>query len=202
VLDATKNSREGSPLFRAYLFERIAGIMELQPEAWGLAFAPAIPEHRRVIRQITGQLASGDWFVPAKVRDCREKLDQFFDSIKSVSYTRQAAGLFGLAHATASSGLRYVGFVSVDGKPVFTEGPPSAEIWGYGADKKQPALLANAGGPQTTFAVAPMPLSPLFSLGASRRELFAKAGINPSDSLFASALPPLFAAKLSAKVQP
>jgi hypothetical protein len=202
VLDAIKDSRDGSPLFRAYLFLRATDIMALQPESWGLAFAPAVSAHRNAIRGIAGELASGAWFAPMRVKELRDKLDQFFGSIKAVSYARQAAGLFGLAHEAARSGLQYVGFVSPDGKPNFIEGSPAAEVWGYSADRRQPVLVANKSGPGTAFIAAPMPLSPLFSLAAPRGELLAKAGIDPNDSLFAGVLPPLFASEPAAKTRP
>ena len=41
VLDAIKDSRDGSPIFRAYLFLRVMDLMKLQPDAWGLLFCPA-----------------------------------------------------------------------------------------------------------------------------------------------------------------
>jgi hypothetical protein len=193
VLDAIKDSNEGSPVFRAYLFQRITDIMQLQPESWGLAFAPAVSAHRDAIRAILGKSDSGAWFVPMRVKECREKLDRFFASIKSVSYMRQASGLLGLAHEAVKSGLKYVGFISLDGKPHYVAGAQATELWGYGPHGKQPVFLSNSSDPRTTFIATAMPLSPLFSLNTTREELFANAGVNPNESLFAGVLPPLFA---------
>ena len=111
VLDSLKDSQASSPIFRAYLLLRLAQIMALQPEAWGLTFAPAISAHRRAINEITGgRVASGDWFVPSKVEAWSGKLGQFFASAKGVSYSRQAAGISALARQASREGLRYVGF--------------------------------------------------------------------------------------------
>ena len=185
VLDAVKNSREGSPLFRAYLLCSLVELMEFQPDAWGLSFCPSARAHAGQIRAIVGgQIVSGDWFVPSKAKGWSEKLDQFFSAQKSLSYAKQAAGNLALAQSAAKDGLRYVGFVGLDGKPVVTENPPPAEMWGYDAVRKQPVLI-------TTSA---MPLSPLFALPVSRMEYLTKAGVSADAPTFVSALPPLFRA--------
>jgi len=99
-----------------------------------------------------------------------------------VSYAKQAAGNLALAQSAAKDGLRYVGFVGLDGKPVVTENPPPAEMWGYDAVRKHPTLISTSA----------MPLSPLFALPVSRLEYLAKAGVSADAPTFVNALPPLF----------
>ena len=193
VLDSIKDSHEGSPLFRAYLFLRLMDLMNLQPDAWGLTFCPAARTHEAQIRNIVGeQFSSGDWFVPAKVNAYSPKLEQFFSSTKSVSYAKQAVGLLTLARAVSKSSFQYVGFVGLDGKPNFVDNSISGEVFGYSAARKQPVLLAakiEAGQPLKEQA---MPLSPLFALDSPCKEYLTKAGVNPSDASFRGALPLLF----------
>jgi hypothetical protein len=194
VLDSIKDSREGSPLFRAYLFLRLMDLMKLQPDAWGLTFCPAARTHEAQIKSIIGeqQLNSGDWFVPSKVNAYSEKLEQFFASVKSVSYAKQANGLLALAHAVSKGSFQYVGFVGLDGKPNFVDNSISGEVFGYSAARKQPVLLSEkieAGQPLMEPA---MPLSPLFALDSPCKEYLTKTGVNPSDASFQGALPPLF----------
>jgi hypothetical protein len=193
VLDSIKDSREGSPLFRAYLFLRLVDLMNLQPDAWGLTFCPAARIHETQIKSIVGgQLESGDWFVAGKIISCGEKLEQFFASVKSISYAKQADGLLTLARAVSKSGVQYVGFVGLDGKPNFVDNSVSGEVFGYSAARKQPELLAakiDAGQP---FKEPAMPLSPLFSLESPCKEYLTQAGVNPGDASFRGALPPLF----------
>jgi hypothetical protein len=185
VLDAVKDSHDGSPVFRAYLLCSLVELMEFQPDAWGLSFCPSARAHAAQIRTIVGgQVASGDWFVPSKAKGWSEKLDQFFTAEKSLSYAKQAAGNLALAQLAAKDGLRYVGFVGLDGKPVVTENPPPAEKWGYDATRKQPVLVTSSA----------MPLSPLFALPVSRAEYLTKAGVSADAPSFANALPPLFRA--------
>src|SRR6185295_6850976 len=92
ALDAVKNSREGSPVFRAYLFCHLVDVMEFQPDGWGLSFCPAARADAAAIRGIIGgEIASGDWFVPSKNQAWSERLEQFFAGRTSMSYTKQAA---------------------------------------------------------------------------------------------------------------
>ena len=185
VLDAVKDSRDGSPVFRACLLCSLVELMEFQPDAWGLSFCPSARAHAARIRNIVGgRIASGDWFVPAKARNWSEKLDQFFTAEKSLSYAKQAAGNLALAQSAAKDGLRYVGFAGLDGKPVVSGNPPPVEMWGYDATRKQPILVSSSA----------TPLSPLFALPASRAEYLAKAGISADAASFGNALPPLFRA--------
>jgi hypothetical protein len=194
VLDAIKDSRAGSPLFRAWLFLRLTDLMKCQPDAWGLNFCPAVRADQVQIEKITGgRLDDGDWFVPARADSCGKKLEQFFDSEKSVSYAKQAAGLFALARAVAQSGLRYAGFVGLDGKPNFVGSSAPEEIWGYNSSHSQPVLLAMKAG-AISFQEPALPLSPLFTLERPRKEFLANVGVNPEDPCFKDVLPPLFRA--------
>jgi hypothetical protein len=200
VLDSIKDSHAGSPLFRAWLFLRLTDLMKCQPAAWGLDFCPAARADQVQIEKITGgPLDSGDWFVPARVNSYGEKLEQFFDSKKSVSYAKQAAGLFALSRAVAQSGLRYAGFVGLDGKPNFVGSSAPREIWGYNSSHSQPVLLAMKAG-ASSFREPAMPLSPLFALERPRKEFLADVGVNPEDPCFKDVLPPLF--QTSTRKQP
>ena len=106
VLDSIKDSPEGSPLFRAYLFSQLVDLMNLRPDAWGLSFCPAVQAHDNQIRAIVGgDLADGDWFVPSKVNAYSEALEQFFSAARTISYQKQASGLFSLLQAVSKDGL-------------------------------------------------------------------------------------------------
>jgi hypothetical protein len=183
ILDAIKDSRDGSPVFRAYLFCSVVELMKFQPDAWGFSFCPSARAHVSDIRKIVGgQIAVGDWFVPSKAKSWGGKLDQFFVAGKSVSYAKQATVNLALARAAAKDGMRYAGFVGLNGKPVVTENPPPTEMWGYDIGRKQPVLVSNSA----------MPLSPLFTLPASRTDYLSKAGVNADAVSTSITLPPLF----------
>jgi hypothetical protein len=189
VLDSIKDSHEGSPLFRAYLFQCLVDLMKLQPDAWGLTFCPAARAHEaKIIAIAGGRLNSGDWFAAAKARSCGIQLEEFFASVRGISYAKQANGLLTLARAASKDGLQYVGWVGLNGKPTFIEGANPGQIWGYNL-AHIPVPLGEVGG---HFREQAMPLSPLFALAVPPKELLANAGINSDEASFRGSLPPLF----------
>ena len=184
VLDAIKDSRDGSPVFRAHLFCSLVGIMESQPESWGLSFCPTARADAKTIQSITGgPINSGDWLVPTKVTAWTAKLDHFFISRKPVSYAKQAVANLTLAQAAAKDGLHYIGFIGLAGKPILT-GEAPAEMWGYDSASKQPVRYTGSA----------LPLSPLFALSVPTADYLNKASVSVDAPSYANALPPLFRA--------
>jgi hypothetical protein len=192
VLDAIKDSTNGSPLFRAYLFLRVMDVMEFQPDAWGLSFCPAARAHREQIEGIVGELNSGDWFVPAKAAASSKKLEEFFASVRGISYAKQAAGLLTLAQAVTRNGLKYAGFVGLDGKPHFIDGSMAGEVYGYSAASKAPVLLAAKMVAGEALREPALALSPLYATASSPAEYLANASVNTNNPSFQGVLPPLF----------
>jgi len=174
--------------------------MELQPESWGLAFAPAISHHRTQVLGLIGEpLSSGDWFVTEKATALSKGLDQFLASVSQVSYSKQAAGMLTLARETSATGFIYAGYADLDGQPKAIDNLPDGEIWGYSARTKQPALLGLKTGSKVSVDDASMPLSPLFTLATRREQLLAKAGVSAGSPTFDGVLPPLFSPGGAAK---
>ncbi len=212
VLDSLKNSEDGSPLFRAYLFWHLTDLMNLQPDAWGVSFCPAlVADEGRLGTIVNGDLNDGDWFVPSKVSAYGKPLEQFFAGARAVIYQKQANGLLALAQAVSKNGLRYAGYWGMDGQPHLIGATVPQEFWAYSVALKEPILLTTlelehgvyADSASTLQATvkrsrplrdrAPvMPLSPLFTTALSRKEYMANAGVNPDDPSFKNALPPFF----------
>lgn len=186
ALDAVKNSDEGSPVFRAYLFCKLVEVMGFQPDAWGLSFCPAARADAAQIQHIVGgKITSGDWFVPWKANDWNPPLKQFFASRKSLSYLQMAQGNLALARAVARDGLHYAGFADLNGKPVTSSDPAPGQVWGYTAAGAEPTLISSSA----------MPLSPLFALPVPRADYLARVGVDPNSPTFAANLLPLFRSK-------
>jgi hypothetical protein len=192
-LDSLNQSREGSSLFRAYLFLRLVELMELQPEESGLWFSPAAREHKAsLLESGAGSIKSGDWFAPLRVEKLSPKLDDFFKSTQPVSYWTQAAAIACATRKAFNSGFTYAGCLSPAGRLVVTLESAPAELWGYSAAAKSPALLYLLQNGQLTQVEKGMALSPLFTLKEPRSSILANAGIDPKAPLFDKQLPPLF----------
>jgi len=199
-LDGLNQSREGSPLFRAYLFLKLAGLMELQQEESGLWFAPAAREHKAALVSLgASDIKSGDWYAPLRIEKFSKKLEAFFESTKGASYWTQAVAIASASRKAFSSGFVYAGHVGPDARPVVTLEATPAELWGYNAAARSPALLYWSDKGQLTEVQKATALSPLFTLKEPSAALLASAGINPQAPLFDKQLPPLFAASRGSK---
>jgi hypothetical protein len=192
VLDVLKDSHEGSPLFRAYLFLQLADLMNSQPDAWGVTFCPSLTADANQLRSIADQLHSGDWFVPAKEKSDGPKFEEFFASIKAVSYLRQATGLRDIARAAAVDGLQYAGFIDLSGKPELVERTPGRQLWAYNSATRPARLVRVDSDPGEADRTVVMPLSPVFALPKPPRQYLAETGVALDDPSFKGFLPQLF----------
>ncbi|HTB84970.1 MAG TPA: hypothetical protein VK742_15045 [Candidatus Sulfotelmatobacter sp.] len=182
VLDAIKNSHDGSPVFRAYLFCTLVNIMAYQPDAWGLSFSPSIRKAVDKINDVTGgTLSDGDWLIDEKVSKWGPMLEKIFAEDKTTAYAGQAKICLGLDEAVSKDGLRYAGFVGLDGKPVMAQDTPG-EMWCYGSGAKEIILFAGNA----------MPLSPLFALPSSRADYLSRFAVDTNNASLKEALPPMF----------
>jgi hypothetical protein len=185
ALDAIKNSREGSPLLRVFVFLRLTDLMQLQPAAWGVPFCPSVVTDSRRLRELGGaQIARGDWLLEERERSLAPKFEKFFASIRPVSYTRQAVGLLAADRAAARDGLQYAGFLDLTGKSVLIEKPSGRQLWVY--DNETPVRVIQLGNGDARS------LSPIFTLPKPAAQYLAEVGISVNDENFKGVLPPLF----------
>lgn len=202
VLDELKSSKDGSVLFRAYLFSQLVQIMELQPEEWGLVFAPAIRMHQKQLETLGAlRMKSGDWFIPAREKELVAPLEQAFAAMAQISYREQARTLALLAVRTQAAGMHYAGHVGMDGQLVLTTLSHRSELWGTAADNLAPALLFRApkdSRPALQLRAGAV-LSPVFSLGEERHEILFKAGLSAATPVLQGVWPPLFTASAQPK---
>jgi hypothetical protein len=167
--------------------------MRCQPDAWGLSFCPSAQVLESQIRGIVGdKFSSGDWFVPGKNQAWSEKLEELFESARTISCARQADGSFKLAQSISKVRLKYVGYVDLNGQANYVDQSMAGEVFGYGAAQKRPVLLAARVEMNRPLKEPAMPLSPLFALEAPRKQYLDQAGVDPAGTSFRGALPPLF----------
>jgi len=183
VLDKLGTSRNGSPVFRAFLFCALVEFMEFQPDAWGLSFCPSAKAQVAQIRAIVGgSIRSGDWFLPSKSARWGTALEESMVQAGAFSFLEQAVANLALARAVSQDGLRYVGFAGLDGRPVITIAPPPATIIGHAVDGKSVVRLTGSA----------KPLSALFTTVLSPEDYLRNASLKSDSPSLLGALPPLF----------
>jgi hypothetical protein len=198
ILDRLNQETAGSPLLRAFLALRAQELLELRPADGGAAWAPALAvDRQRLLSLGADSIRSGDWLVPARIQELAGPLEAHFVQARKVSYLQQAKFQRELARRAVSAGWVLVGHAGTNGLPaVPAPSADGAELWGWTAAGKTPALLFRYHAAERRhLTVNPaLPLTPLLVFRADRRQLLAQvrqALAVPAEEL-GSALPPLF----------
>lgn len=171
-LDEINQDRRANPLFRAYLYSRVAEMIDAQPIDWGAVWSPALARDRAELNRLgAAQIHSGDWFVPVKNTQRAANLAAFFDRAASHSYARESAFFKRVVPKAIDAGVRVVGYVSAEGRPVFTHSETTGAVWGLrvvGA----PAEILMVNGQERGFGA---PFSPLFVFAGNSVDLIDSA---------------------------
>jgi hypothetical protein len=184
VLDKLVRDEEGSPIARAYVMLKLEGMMNLRPFAWGLHLCPSLAQELHSLHQVLGSesLRSEDWMIKA-MRDKWEKpLSHFFVGCHARQYMKEASARREYLRAVAAAGLRFVGYVEVDGSLKLNQaGLNASEWWVLDAKSKKPLLVSKkdsaASAPlpvQRTADDSLQPLSPVFEVAIDRKQLAQK----------------------------
>ena len=190
MLDTLKASEEGSSIFRAYLFLQLNDILSVRPAAWGSAFAPDLNVHSLKIKEAyPGTITSADWLYPSLVESKASKMRELLHSLQTISYEKQARGLYALDHNVYKAGLTFLGFVELDGTLNLKNGLLEDEAWCFTKNRK-PTKVETSGG--TVSAAYALPLSPLYCLPLPKKDFLIRAQIDLKDPCFVNSIPSLF----------
>jgi hypothetical protein len=204
VVDRVNESRDASPLLKAYAFQELFRISQSRPNAWGLAWAPSFASDWEELRQLaSGSFDGGDWMIPAKA-PLGSRLADWFKQRRDFSYTSQQALNRSLARAAMEAGLTVCGYIGLDGALVSPQAgipAPCSELWGLDAKGEKIVVLFSRpeGSDQPLSAAAVgLPLSPLFTIALDKPKALAEglkaANIVPDlASAYKANLPPFFA---------
>ena len=196
VLDLIHEDRSTSPLFRAWLYLRVVEMMEVQPEGWGLTFAPLIHRHKRdLVAAGAGMLKEGDWYVEDLNKKLGPDLEVVLSAQKEASYFKQAESLARLFSAVVAGGFEFVGHIALDGN-VHVSRDAQDELWGWGQNGKPAMLFRKAIESWVALNKTLTPFTPLYSLKETRVNLLKNAGVDPKDPLLGGQLPALFVSEL------
>ena len=200
ILDRLNQETSASPLIRAYLALRLGELMELRPAEWGAAWTPALAADQRRLRQLgADSVRSGDWLVPTRVEALAKPLAAHFQEAAKTSYQQQAKFLSTLACRAVDAGFALAGHADAAGQPVLPQPPPDgAELWGWAAAGKAPALLFryHASDQRCVVVSEALPFTPLLVFRADRQQLAAEVrqAITARPEELGTNLAPLFAA--------
>lgn len=192
VLDLIHEDRSTSPLFRAWLYLRIVEMMEVQPEGWGLPFAPLILRHKRdLVAASATMLKEGDWYVEDLNKKLGPDLEVVLSAQKEASYFRQAESLARLFHGVVAGSFEFVGHIALDSSAHVSRDAQD-ELWGWDVAGKPILIFRKTIASWVPISKTLVPFTPLYSMKSTRANLLKNAGVNPKDPLLYGQLPALF----------
>lgn len=192
VLDILHWDRSASPLFRAWLYLKVVEIMEIQPEGWGLPFAPLVQRQKQdLVAAGAGLVKEGDWYLEGANRKLGPRLESALSAHESASYFRQGESLAKLYNAAVVNGFDFVGHISLDGT-AHVNRETLDELWGWDAEGKPAMLFRKTPASWVLTTKTPVPFTPLYGLKVKRENLLRNAEVDTKDPLVSGFLPPLF----------
>lgn len=192
VLDILHWDRSASPLFRAWLYLKVIEIMEVQPEGWGLPFAPLVQRQKQDLMAAgAGLVKEGDWYLDGANKRLGPRLESALSAHESASYFRQAESLAKLYNSAVVNGFDFVGHISLDGT-AHVNRETLDELWGWDAEGKPSMLFRKTPASWILTTKTPVPFTPLYGLKVKRENLLRNVDVDHKDPLVSGSLPSLF----------
>jgi hypothetical protein len=113
AFDVLAKDKNAPAVFKAYILQQLATIMNLRPNAWGLQFCPSLRADLATLTRICGdeKIRSQDWMLDRKRDQWKAKLGPFFAELNSRSYLSEARMQREMVRAALNAGLQFGGFV-------------------------------------------------------------------------------------------
>ncbi len=202
LIEQLHHDETASPVFRAYLLNRLLMAVDVRPESFGLQWAPALKPLRKRLKE-TGvdEVQPADWIVPRRLEKFTSVMQSYFNEAKKVEPKKQAVFLHRLATQAAEDGFQFVGYVDPETKlptAVADAAMNLGELWGWAGETKRPALLFryDAASQNYTTVRPPLPFSPLFVFHSDRQKMLrvvaGGVGYDPDTAANPKYLPQLF----------
>ena len=162
-------NKKAPMLFRAYLVQELARIMEIRPNAWGLPYCPSLRADLEELRSKTADapLRSSDWLASGEQKAKREAiLKPLIERLSTRLYDSEARAYRAVVAAARKAGFKLGGYVDATGKPQLRgEAQAGFSLWTLDA---QGSLIALGTKPAHL-------LAPVFFIPVQPSELRSEA---------------------------
>ena len=113
VFDALVADPDASPLFKAFLMQQLAALLNTRPTAWGLHFCPSLRGDLARLQTLCEdiKLHSEDWLLDRKREQFGPVLAPFFAELQTRNYFAEAQAYRATVRAALGEGLHFGGFL-------------------------------------------------------------------------------------------
>ena len=137
VFDELVHDKEADAVFKAFMMQQLAAILNLRSNAWGLEYCPSLREDLATLAEICGgiPLHSQDWLIEGKRAQFSPKLIPFFAGLRSRAYFNEARVYRRVVRAALRAGLQFGGYLDGDLQPhPLAEAVAGSGLWAMQAD--------------------------------------------------------------------
>ena len=164
------------PLFKAYLMQQLASVLNVRPYAWGLEYSANLRNDLAELNRLCDGvvLRSQDWLLERKKAQFAGKLTPFFTGLQNRDYLNEARLHREVLRAVIKAGLQFGGFIDGEGKAnLLGEARSAKMLWSLAADGQ--SLTRYFPSEDVQQAVKPtIGLSPIFFVPLDRDTFVAE----------------------------
>jgi hypothetical protein len=170
LLDALLLDQRLSPLFKAYLHDKLYEIMSLRADEWGLRLSTYLKKDHVGLKAIMNvPLQATDWMNPAAYEAMQGKLALYYRPLAQRRYSEEVKFNLSLLRDLTSLSFPYAGYVDERGQARYLNaGNPPAFTWCLGRTKGEIGLQRFKGANA-------LPFSPLLTVDKDLEAVFKKA---------------------------
>lgn len=205
LLDQANSMGDIDPLFQGYILQRLAEIISLRPDAWGVDYSPSATRLLDSVRaaSLALRLSDSNWMRPRdKVSDAKSWVEVFATPSRA-SFEKEARLNRTLIDAVRKADRQFAGYLDSRGEPQLLPAfSKSSTLWALSQDFKTWLRLPDPDANASEFGSAFAPMSPVISLPLDARQVIdsalVTAGIRPEKVDDYSILSPVFRFKPNA----
>jgi hypothetical protein len=137
VFDELVHDKEADPVFKAFMMQQLAAILNLRPNAWGMEYCPSLREDLARLAELCGDSAlhSQDWLIEGKRAQFSPKLTPFFAGLRNREYFDEARIYRQILRAALRAGLQFGGYLDGQLQPhTLAEAVAGSGLWAVLAD--------------------------------------------------------------------
>jgi hypothetical protein len=169
VFDDLVKDKDASPVFKAFLMQQLAALLNGRPYEWGLQFCPSLQQDLARLAELCedAPLRSEDWLLERKRAALVPKLAPFFVELQKRSYFAEARRHRELVRAALAAGLQFGGCLDDERKPhLFGDALAGHPLWALSVDREVIRLHPPEGEQSADARLAPF--SPVFFIPLQR----------------------------------
>jgi hypothetical protein len=137
VFDDVVRDKEASPLFKAFMMQQLASILNERPFDWGLEYCASLRRDLAKLAELCGDetLRSSDWLLERKRALWLPKLTPFFAELQTRGYLAEARLHREVVRAALKAGLQFGGYFDGAGRARrLGEAAAAGALWAVPAD--------------------------------------------------------------------